>query len=119
MKTTLTVLVLSVLMLGCGEPKITKMNRMHAVNPMGTFYVAGEVKGVGNGVTKFTSGTVEYTDLRLADETGEYTFYFLPTAHSKQPVVGDKVKMGVKFVVLDSSFAGGGRAPIIQEFEFK
>lgn len=117
-KTMLAVISL-LLLAGCGEPKTIKMDRMHAVNPMGSFYVDGEVGSVGGGVTSLKMGDVEYTNLTFKDETGSYTFYFLPSAHQRQPAAGDKARMTVRFIVLDQSFAGGGRAPIIEAFEFK
>lgn len=120
MKSTLVAILISaVLLAGCGEPKTYKLNRMHAINPSGTFFVEGSIQGIGMALTEFKAGDQTYTNLTLQDDTGQYTFYFLPSAHARQPAVGDKVKLSVRFVVLNSSFAGGGRAPIIEKFEIK
>lgn len=119
MRSVLTAVAVAVFLTACGEPKTYKMDRMHAINPMGTFYVEGKVTGIDKALTQLTVGDVKYTNLTLQDDTGHYTFYFLGSAHSRQPVEGDNVKMVVKLRVLDQSFAGGGRAPIIEKFEYK
>ncbi len=105
-------------LIGCGEPKTITLDRMHRVGGSGQYYVIGSVVDVGNGILKYREGDTEWSNLRLRDNTGEYTFHFLPSATPRQPVVGDKIKILIRGKMLDKTVGGSPTVQVIEKFEF-
>lgn len=119
MRTIVSSVLASVLFLtGCGEPKTIKLNKMFAVGGSGRYYVNAKVADVGHGIVKYKEGETEWTDIRLMDETSEYTFHFLPSEHARQPVVGDNVRVLIHGKMVDKTFGGSPTVQVIEKFEF-
>lgn len=118
-KYLLAVVLPTLLFAACGEPKTVKLNRMYLRSGSGQYYVEGTVQAVGDSIVRLKVGEVEYSNLRLRDDTGEYTFHFLPSEHTRQPVTGDNVKCLAEGGFATSSFGGSPTAQVIRKFEFK
>src|SRR4051794_30910046 len=93
----LLVLTAAVLLTAC-ETKTHKLKDMYRVHDTGTFYVLGTVKTVGEGVTDLKVGEETATNLLLVDEDSSYTFPFLASKQTRQPVAGDHVKLEARMV---------------------
>ena len=112
-------LVLVPLLYGCGEPKTVKLGRMHTRSGSGRYYAQGKIMDIGNGVLVLKAGENEYSNLRLRDDTGEYTFHFLPAEHQRQPAVGENVKLLVHGRFVDQTPSGSPTVQVIEKFEFQ
>jgi hypothetical protein len=119
MKKYLAVLLCGLFLVGCGEPKTITLDKMYAVGGSGRYYINASVADIGHGVVTYKVGDTEWTNIRLRDNTGEYSFYFLPSDHPRQPAVGDNVRVLIRGKMVDSTFGGSPTVQIIEKFEFQ
>lgn len=119
MRRPIALVLVSLILAGCGEPRTITLNHIHTVGGSGQYVVVAKVVDVGGGILTYKEGETAWTNIRLRDDTGESTFHFLPSQQSRQPVVGDSVKVLIRGKRVQQTPGGSPTVRIIETFEYR